>query len=353
MEGHARAPETQVETVSSAGHRTSPQGLSTGRSRSRVQPPLHAWALVSAEMKACEQELGDLLGSRLDEVTGIARYLADSGGKRIRPLLTALGTRAVGGDGELARLMCVGEMIHLASLLHDDVVDEAALRRGRPAAHTVHGNSLVILTGDFCLARAVMLASEEGGRDCVHALSEAVTAMAEGEVLQLRNRGDLGVPLEEYLEVIDRKSAALIAWCAAAGALALGKKDEAEALDAFGRSVGVAFQITDDVLDYGGQAGVLGKQPGKDLLERKLTLPLLYAMEARPELRARLEERPPTPEELPELLELVRSTGALERSLDYARGLVNQGVQRLELLPDTPHRAALQALATYLAERAS
>jgi len=143
------------------------------------------------------------------------------------------------------------------------VVDDADTRRGRPAAHTVYSNPAVILSGDFCLARAVLLAAEEGGHAAVTSLADAVTRMAEGEVLQLQRAGNLSTTLPEYLEMVDKKSAALIAWCASAGALAKGDARAAEALAAFGRGVGVAFQVTDDVLDY---AEGTGKAAGQDLL---------------------------------------------------------------------------------------
>lgn len=348
MDAGSQAPSTQ-----SSLHRTQPAGVGAGSPGTRLRPPSHAWQLESEQMLRCEAELRTLLGSRVDRVSEIARYLAAAGGKRIRPLLTVLGARACGVEGELSRLMCVGEMIHLASLLHDDVVDSAQSRRGQAAAHQVHGNALVVLTGDYCLARAVLLAAEEGGQGCVTGLAQAVAAMSEGEVLQLERAGSLNTTLDQYLEIIQAKSAALIAWCVAAGARAQNDQALAQRMEAFGCAVGVAFQITDDVLDYGGVLALTGKHPGIDLMDRKITLPLLYAFEALPGLRPRLEGGPPSPSELPELLALVRGSGALERSLDYARALVSQGIQELAPLPPSPHKRALVDLARYLAERAS
>ena len=334
-------------------HRGTPKGVAAGSPRTRIQPPAHAWALVADEMVRSEHELIALLGSRVDQVAEIGRYLARSGGKRIRPLITVLGARACGVGGDLSRLMSVGEMIHLASLLHDDVVDSAPTRRGEPAAHMVHGNALVILSGDYCLARAVLLAAEEGGHGCVRHLAQAVAAMSEGGVLQLQRAGRLDTTMEDYLQIIEAKSAALISWCSAAGAHILEDEALASRMEAFGRSVGVAFQVTDDVLDYGGDRALTGKEPGADLLDRKLTLPLLYAFQATPGLQARLEERPPTREELPELLGIVRESGALDKALAYARDLVGEGIDQLSPLPETPYKQALIDLATYLAERAS
>ena len=339
-----------MQSLHTGLRRPQPAGVAAGAPRTRVRPPLHAWELVAQDMAQAELKLHTLLGSYADEISGAGSYLAEAGGKRIRPLLTALGARAVGVEGDMTRLMCVGELIHLGSLLHDDVVDDAATRRGRAAAQHVHGNALVILTGDFCLARGVLLASEEGGHACVSSLAEAVLAMSEGEVLQLRRAGSLKTTKQEYLDIIDRKSAALIAWCSAVGAHVLNDEEKAEAMEAFGRAVGVAFQITDDVLDYGGLQGETGKGIGKDLRDRKLTLPLLIALERDPGLRLALAEAP-SDEDLPALVARVRETGALEQALTEARAWVDKSLKHLDVLPPSPHRSALEDLARYLADR--
>lgn len=323
-------------------------GLHAGAPLSRIGTPAGAFALAADEMGAAEARLGELVASKVPVVRAVGDYLRESGGKRLRPLLTALGCRAVGARGDVAGLMCVGELIHLGSLLHDDVVDDGTVRRGRPAGHRVYGNAAVILTGDFCLARAVLLAAEAGGQRAVTALAAAVTAMAEGEVLQLQRSGNLDTSLEEYLEMIDKKSAALIAWCTSAGALASGNEGAAEALERFGRGVGVAFQITDDVLDYGGPTG---KPPGQDLRERKLTLPLLLAMERVPGLRARVETAEDA--DISELLAVVRGCGALGDALAEARQRVEAAVRALDALAPSDARDALEVLGWHLVERAS
>lgn len=329
--------------------RDRPAGLRAGAPLSRIAGPLESLALVANELAAAEMALRELVHTDVAEVPVIAGYLLDAGGKRIRPALTALGARAVGFDGDVARLMCVGELLHLGSLLHDDVVDDGVRRRGRPAAHRVYGNAVTVLTGDFCLARAVWLAAEAGGHRAVTELGHVVTQMAEGEVLQLRRAGDLDCAVDDYLEVIDRKSAALISWCAAAAAWAQGDEPAAHALAQFGRRAGVAFQITDDVLDY---LPGTGKAPGADLRERKVTLPLLYALEADPGLRDALSE-PPSDDALPALIERVRDAGALERALESASVLAEQGIEALRSLPASAARDALETLGRYLVERAS
>jgi octaprenyl-diphosphate synthase len=297
---------------------------------------------------ACEVALRELIVSDVAEVPSVAGYLLDAGGKRLRPALTALGARAAGLTGSIARLMCVGELIHLGSLLHDDVVDDAEVRRGLIAAHRLHGPATTVLTGDFCLARAVLLAAEEGGFSAVTGLSRAVTEMAEGEVLQLRNAGNLDCTRDDYLDVIDRKSAALIAWCASAGALAQDNSGAAEALSTFGRAVGRAFQVTDDVLDY---SEGTGKKPGADLRECKLTLPLLYAIEVDMGLKAEVEKGLRDQAQLEDWMHRVRDSGGLTRALDDAHRWVDGGVESLDALPHSIHRDALAVLGRYLVER--
>jgi len=309
-----------------------------------IDGPVAALALVAAELELAESALKDLVSTDVAEVPEVAGYLLDAGGKRLRPALTALGARAVGIEGSVERLMCVGELIHLGSLLHDDVVDDADVRRGRAAAHRVYGPPTAVLTGDFCLARAVLLAAEEGGHAAVTGLAQAVTEMAEGEVLQLKRAGQLSCHRDEYFDVIDRKSAALIAWCAAAGALAVGDDAASMALYTYGRAVGRAFQVTDDVLDY---AEGTGKEPGADLRERKVTLPLIYAMDADPGLRAALEANT----DLDKLMERVRQSGGLARALVDAQAWVDEGVAALGALPESPYRAGLAVLGRYLVER--
>lgn len=332
-----------------AAQRSVPAGIRAGAPLSQVDGPARALSLVSSEMAQAEERLRSLVASEVAAVPAVASYLLSAGGKRLRPALTAIAGRAVGFQGDIAALMGVGELIHLGSLLHDDVVDLAEVRRGRSATHRVFGNAVTILTGDYCLARAVLLASESGGHRVVTELARAVTAMAEGEVLQLQRSGDLSATREEYLEMVDKKSAMLIAWCASAAAYAVEDLRAAGALHRFGRTVGVAFQVTDDVLDY--RSGT-GKLPGADLRERKITLPLLFAMEHDPSLRGELLDHEPTTSEVPLLLERVRRSGGLEQALGWASSEVEQAIEALTVLPPGPYADALVALGRYLVRRA-
>ena len=330
-----------------------PTGLTAGERRTLVTPGASAFELVAAELQEAEGLLHELLHSNVDAVSEIGRYLAESGGKRIRPLLTALGARAAGNLRPIARLMCVGELLHLGSLLHDDVVDEGTERRGRPAAQLVYGNAAVILTGDYCVSKGIWIAAEEGGLDAVTELAHVVASMSEGEVKQLLNAGDLDLGLETYFDVIDKKSASLISWCAAAGAWAIDEPEAAAALGSFGRHVGVAFQITDDVLDYTGEVSLTGKRRGKDLEQLKATLPLLLAMEKLPDLKAELAGGSPAPDRVPAILTKVLGCGATDEALAQARDHVFAGLKALEQVRPGPAVEALEALAYHLVERVS
>lgn len=333
-----------------SAHRERPTGLRGGRPRSRpatLASPMEALALVADDLRAVEGRLRALVDDRVAAVPHVARYLVDAGGKRLRPALTALGARAL-GRAPGVDLACAGELIHLGSLLHDDVVDQGAVRRGQPAAHVLYGNAVAVLAGDFCVARALLAAASAGAR-AGEALAATVADMAAGEVLQLQRAGQLDTDRDTYLDVIDRKSASLIAWCTAAEALAVGDEVAAEALSRFGRRVGAAYQITDDVLDY---AAHTGKPPGADLRERKVTLPLLYAMERRPDLRDRLAA-PPDDDAVAALVADVRATGALDAALADAHDLVDEAVAGLDALPEGPARDALVVLGRYLVDRTS
>lgn len=327
-----------------------PRGIVAGARRSTVHDARGALALVADELAQAEHTLRALVGSDVAALTTIAGYLADSGGKRLRPALTALGARAVGFTPVPNALLCCGELIHLGSLLHDDVVDQGDVRRGRPAAHVVYGNAVAVLTGDLCVGRALLAAITHGGAGPGAALAATVAEMSEGEVLQLQRAGDLDNSLENYFDIIDRKSASLIAWCAAAGAYAVGDDVAARALSGFGRGIGRAFQITDDVLDY--QAGT-DKLPGADLRERKVTLPLLFAMQRDPELRELLADGPPSPEDVPDLMARVRRTGALDAALQVAREHVQAAMSSLDALPPSEARDALAVLGRAVVERSS
>ncbi len=335
-----------------AARRTERAGLQGTRWHRDIAGPQEALGLVADPLARAETALLDLLDRGEGPLGHVGAYLAASGGKRLRPALTSLGALAAGipVTDDIVRLMACGELIHLGSLLHDDVVDDGVERRGRPAAHILHGNAVSVLTGDFCVGRALVAALRSGGIGAGEALAATVCEMSEGEVRQLQRAGRLDTDRATYLDVIDRKSASLIAWCASAAAHAVGDDTAAAALSAYGRGVGRAYQITDDVLDY---AEHTGKPAGADLRERKVTLPLLLAMGRVPGLRTRLEAGPPSAQDLPDLIAGVRDSGALDDALAEARGHVDAALGALEALPDAPARQALAVLGRTIVERTS
>ena len=333
--------------------RPSPSGLHAGAPRTTIADVATIFALVAEEMGEAEEQIHHQLQLTIPAVSEIGRYLALAGGKRMRPLLSVLGARAVGFEGDIGKLSSIGELLHLGSLLHDDVVDDGQERRGKAAAQRVYGNPAVILTGDYCVARGLLLAAEHGGHEAVTRLAWTVTAMSEGEVTQLLNRGNMDLDVTTYMDIVYKKSATLIAWCVAAGAWAVDDAAAAEKLNTFGLSVGTAFQITDDVLDYTGGVITTGKREGRDLAERKMTLPLLIAMERDPSIRDALRDGDPAPGEIPALMAKIEATGATSAALDEARKLVKNGIEALSTLPDSEYRQALEDLAHHLVNRIS
>ena len=328
-----------------------PSGLHAGAPHTLIEDVGAVFQLVSTEMGEAEEQLHAQLQVAIPAVSEIGRYLALAGGKRFRPMLTILGARAAGHVGKLGPLAAIGELLHLGSLLHDDVVDSGQERRGRTAAQRIYGNPAVILTGDYCVARGLLLSSEHAGHEAVTKLAWTVTAMSEGEVTQLLNRGNLDLDVETYMNIVYKKSATLIAWCVAAGAWATGDAKAADALYTYGLNVGTAFQITDDVLDYAGSKHSTGKRLGRDLAERKMTLPLLIAMDRVSGLRDELRVGDPSPDRIHGLLQSVNKSGAPDAALNRARSLIDEGLDALNTLPPTPHREALEHLAHHLVER--
>jgi octaprenyl-diphosphate synthase len=246
---------------------------------------------VEDDLSRIEREIEKNLQSSVPLVAYVSRYIIRSGGKRLRPLLMVLAARLTGYEGcDHYALSIVFEYLHAATLLHDDVVDHAELRRGKPAANTIWGNAAVVLIGDFLLATSFSLTVSSGSLKILRVLSDTTTTMAEGEILQLINSDNLEVSEDDYLEVITRKTAILIAASCQIGAiLANADPDQEEALRRFGLNLGIAFQLRDDVLDYAGSEDVVGKPVGQDLREGKITLPLIHTLSVcKPEDRQRL-----------------------------------------------------------------
>jgi octaprenyl-diphosphate synthase len=298
------------------------------------------------------------LSSRVALIDQIAGYIIGAGGKRIRPRLVLLFAEALGFEGpERYELAAIVEFIHTATLLHDDVVDESALRRGRATANAMFGNAASVLVGDFLYSRAFQMMVSVNRMRVLDVLADATNVIAEGEVLQLMNMHDPDLAVKDYLEVIRFKTAKLFEASARLGAvLANASPAVEEACASYGRSLGTAFQLVDDLLDYEGNSDELGKNVGDDLREGKPTLPLLVAME-----RASTEERALIRhaiehgelEKLPEILAIVRRTGALDATRESAQAEAERAQEALSLLPATPARAALLDLCARSVHRSS
>ena len=309
-------------------------------------------------MLRVDEVIRERLRSRVALIDQIAGYIVGAGGKRIRPRLVLLFAEALGFDGpERYELAAIVEFIHTATLLHDDVVDESALRRGRATANAMFGNAASVLVGDFLYSRAFQMMVGVNRMRVLDVLADATNVIAEGEVLQLMNMHDPDLAVRDYLQVIRFKTAKLFEASARLGAvLADASPAVEEACASYGRSLGTAFQLVDDLLDYEGNSDELGKNVGDDLREGKPTLPLLIAMERstaaeKSLIRHAIEHG--ELEKLPEILTIVRRTGALEATRDSARAEAEIAQAALAALPASAAREALLNLCVRSVHRSS
>ena len=314
------------------------------------------YGLIGADMKAVDAVIRDRLHSDVVLVRQVAEYIIGAGGKRMRPALVLLSAGAMGyGGRHHHELAAVVEFIHTATLLHDDVVDESALRRGRDTANTMFGNAASVLVGDFLYSRAFQMMVELDDMRVMRVLSNATNVIAEGEVLQLMNCHDADVDEERYLQVIRYKTAKLFEAAAQLGAILGGATPEVEqALAAYGMHLGTAFQLVDDVLDYSGQEADTGKHLGDDLAEGKPTLPLIYVMQhGTPEqaasVRKAIEEG--GREDFPLVLEAIRSSGALEHARKRAVAEAELARAAIQCLGASNYKEALLQLSSFAVER--
>ncbi|HWP35584.1 MAG TPA: polyprenyl synthetase family protein [Thermodesulfobacteriota bacterium] len=321
-----------------------------------------AVALVADDLRDVERAFRAHLKSDVPLIGEIGAYLLASGGKRIRPLALLLSARAFGPLEGRAReravlLASIVEFIHTATLLHDDVVDNAVLRRGNASANAVWGNEASVLVGDFIFSKSFRLMVEDGDIRILRVLSDATTRMAEGEVAQLLHTSDVDLTEEEYVAVVVSKTAILLAAACRIGAILGGAAQAAEgALAEFGLKLGIAFQLMDDYLDYVSREADLGKQVGKDLEEGMITLPLLHALRQctpaeRTRVAAILAADELRPAQVGEVVELVFRYGGPAYTRQRAEAIVAEAKRSLLLLPPSEAREALAALAAYVIER--
>jgi octaprenyl-diphosphate synthase len=305
------------------------------------------------ELRITEQKIKDLFNSPVITIPLIGKHILEGGGKRLRPLILILSSELANYRGD-DRLTLAGiiESIHTASLLHDDVVDGADKRRGKVPAHSVWGNQIVILVGDFLYANALRLAVLQKKQEVMEALSEATTRMTEGEILQLAKTGDPDITEEDYLNIISAKTGALISAACKIGAV-LGSlpEEKKNALARFGMKTGIAFQMADDVLDYMADEGELGKRLGKDLKEGKITLPLIYLLKTAPD-KEREEVKNIMRDGfkksgLTKILKLFKKYHTMELSLEKAHNLIADAKNELAAFADGTAKEALITVADY------
>lgn len=312
--------------------------------------------LISTEMAEVDDYVRSSLRSDVVLIRQIAEYIIASGGKRLRPMLHILAARALGNTDERPlALAAIIEFIHTATLLHDDVVDDSDRRRGRETANAVWGNAASVLVGDFLYSRSFQLMVEVGSMKIMEILADATNTIAEGEVMQLLNLGDPDTSEQAYLDVVRCKTAKLFAAAGSMGAVVSNGGDElAVAMADFGTCLGMAFQLTDDALDYEGDAEALGKNVGDDLAEGKPTLPLIHILrEGSKDERELIRNVLKTGgrEHLQDVAEAIRNTDALgyvaRRAVEYA----DAAEKALSPLPDSPYKDALLFLARFSCQR--
>ena len=313
-------------------------------------------AVVSREFELVNELIVEQLDSDVAMVENVGHYIVDSGGKRLRPLLALLTGRALGECSEAhIRFAATIEFIHTATLLHDDVVDISSLRRGRPTANAEFGNAPSVLVGDFLYTRAFQLMVQIGDLEVLRHMADVTNTIAEGEVLQLSRAGSADITEAQYIDVITRKTAILFAAaCRGAGALAGAPQDMCRKLHEFGLNLGIAFQMVDDVLDYDGDPGAMGKNVGDDLTEGKATLPLIHTMQVG-DARDSALVRDAITEKSADNLDAVLTAVKRNESLDYTRQSAqryhSRAVDILQALPRGRARTALQSLAALSVDR--
>jgi octaprenyl-diphosphate synthase len=315
----------------------------------------HVFQLCAGEMSSVDRLIRESLDSNVVLIRQISEYIIGSGGKRLRPMLVLLAAHACGYRGrDHITTAAIIEFIHTATLLHDDVVDESDLRRGKESAHAVWGNAASVLVGDFLYSRSFQMMVTIDSMRVMEVLSNATNTIAEGEVEQLLNLHDPEVSEERYFSVIEKKTAKLFEAACQLGAVLAGTPGLEEPMAVFGRELGAAFQVADDVLDYTASTDTLGKNIGDDLAEGKPTLPLILSRKNLDRQHQSMIDdtiRDGGIDRMEQIVELIRSSGALDESMDIARGRSDAAKQALSALPESKWKSAMIDLATYSVSR--
>jgi octaprenyl-diphosphate synthase len=311
-------------------------------------------SLVKDDLLEIEVALEQNLKPHLYLVSQIAGHILFSGGKRLRPLLMVLSARLCGYDGNYEKTFStIFEYLHAATLLHDDLVDEATLRRGKPVAHSIWGNAIAVLVGDFLLARSLSIAAETKRPDVIKVVAEITENMSQGEIHQLMKKGCIDLTETEYMEIIERKTAVLFQGTCRVGALISGvSKEKEDAIAGYGFNIGIAFQMVDDLLDYSQNTPALGKKVGADLKEGKLTLPVIYSLKSadatdRIQMEKIIRNKDFSMEDFETLIAIMKKYGGQTYTEKVAQKYVKNAKNALEIFKNSTTKEILLTIADY------
>ncbi|WP_375510966.1 solanesyl diphosphate synthase [uncultured Nostoc sp.] len=321
-----------------------------------MTPATSLFTPVEADLRLLADNLKQLVGNRHPILFAAAEHLFGAGGKRIRPAIVLLISRATMLEQDITprhrRLAEITEMIHTASLVHDDVVDESDVRRGVPTVHSLFGNRIAILAGDFLFAQSSWYLANLDNLEVVKLLSEVIMDLATGEIQQGLNRFDAGISIETYLQKSYYKTASLIANSSkAAGLLSQVSRETVEHLYSYGRHFGIAFQIVDDILDFTSTTDTLGKPVGSDLKSGNLTAPVLFALTQKPSLEVLIEREFAQEEDLEQALALIQDSQGIQQARELAAHHAKLAIEHLEVLPPSESHQALINIAEYTLSR--
>ncbi|HVT12476.1 MAG TPA: polyprenyl synthetase family protein [Fimbriimonadaceae bacterium] len=312
---------------------------------------------IAGEIASVEEELARQVVSNVELVQHAGKHTLEAGGKRLRPAFVALAARVIGTEFEPSRIWRIGacmEMIHMATLIHDDVIDHAATRRGKPTASAVYGNTAAIMAGDVLLAKAMVILAQDGDLEIIRTVSQSVVEMAEGEVRELETRGRFELSEEDHLQVLRMKTASFIQCCCEAGALVAGASEqERRALGVYGHHIGMAFQVVDDLLDYRSEA--TGKPKAGDFREGQATLPLIYLRPHLDQDEADLTRRRfgngVTDEELRSIVGWMQARGAFDQAERAARRHVELAMDAIGVMRESPEKGLLAQVGDFVLSR--